>query len=277
MLREALALCLLASLLLCSSAGFAEDEAGTNAPDASDEPELLDPEELLGSEERENPFGRDGWYIQFGYAYGIDRKLEDQLNDKVGRAVIPPSSPFIDNPNTANPAPPQTAAPPLFISIGPAEVSNSSGFAFRAGRRVLANLAVEFQVEHMTNFQAEIVDWQTIDLSATTLTANLKLPILTGRFQPYALIGAGAMWIDKDGEWPQQGIEASRVSSNPSRFEDIVQADDAGIALRLGGGVDVYIDEHVFVSSEFAWVASQGEAVDDVKYMSFGLGVGYRF
>lgn len=310
MLREALALCL-ASLLLCSSASFAEagsdteraaaagandelidpddlSDASGGEPDAAPAPapeespaqpdvELVDPDELLGAEERERPFSRDGWYIQFGYAYGIERKLEDELNGNLDKAVIAPSSPFISNPNTNTPSPPRVGTPALFLSIGPADVSNSSGFGFRAGRRVLANVAVELQVEHMTNFQTEIADFGTIDMDTTALTGNLRLPILTGRIQPYALIGAGVMWASPDSAWPQQDIQPSRVSTNRTRYEDIVRANDAGVVLRLGGGVDVYVDEHVYLSSEFAWVASQGEAVNDVKYMSIGLGIGYRF
>ena len=264
MLREALGLCL-ASLLLCASASFAQDD------------ELLDPEELLGAEERQNPYSRNGWYVQFGYAYGIDQNLEDELTNNLDKASIPPPQPFITNPNTVNPAPPLIGAPPILISIGPAEVSNSSGIDARIGRRMLANLSVELQLEYMSNFETEIVDFGTIDVSTTAFTVNLRLPILTGRIQPYALIGGGAIWANPDSAWPQEGLQPSRVTGDPARFRDLINADNVGAVLRLGGGIDAYLTEHVYLASEVAWVTSQGVDVSDIKYLSVGLSVGYRF
>ena len=120
-------------------------------------------------------------------------------------------------------------------------------------------------------------DTDKINVDLLTFTVNLKVPILTGRIQPYALLGGGVGFVFRDNRFPRRQVLPSPISSNPTRFEEYVDVQNAGAVLRLGGGVDSYINEHVYVSTEFSYVASQGEAFNDLRYWGVTAGVGYRF
>ena len=54
------------------------------------------------------------------------------------------------------------------------------------------------------------------------------------------------------------------LSSNPYRFDEYVNVDDTGAVFRVGGGVETYVTEHVYVSLEGTWVAAQGEKMNDL-------------
>jgi opacity protein-like surface antigen len=120
-------------------------------------------------------------------------------------------------------------------------------------------------------------DTDKINVDLLTLTVNLKVPLLTGRVQPYALLGGGVGFVFRDNKFPRRQILPSPVSSNPTRFEEYVDVQDTGAILRLGAGVDTYVTEHIYLSTEFAYVASQGEAFNDLRYWGVQAGVGYRF
>ena len=102
-------------------------------------------------------------------------------------------------------------------------------------------------------------------------------PMATGRVQPYALLGGGVGFVFRDNKFPRRQLLPSSVSSNPFRFEELVDVQDTGAVIRIGGGVDSYLTEHIYVSTEFTYVASQGEAFNDLRYWGVTAGVGYRF
>ena len=193
--------------------------------------------------------------------------------------------------------------------LGTASVGNSQGLNVRAGNRVLPNLAIELQLEYMSGFEVDIPnysqpgvvtpppflpggggrfvdedvtylaasDTDKINVELLVLTVNLKVPILTGRIQPYGLLGGGVVFAFRDNRFPRYAIAPGVTSSDPYRFEEYVNVRDAGTVFRIGGGVDTYLNEHIFMSLEGTWVAAQGEAVNDLRYASITVGVGYRF
>ena len=120
-------------------------------------------------------------------------------------------------------------------------------------------------------------DSDKINVSLLSLTVNLKVPFTTGRIQPYALLGGGVGFVYRDNQFPQRQILPSAISSNPTRFEEYVDVQDVGAVFRVGGGVDSYVTEHIYLSTEFTYVASQGEAFNDLRYWGLTAGVGYRF
>ena len=97
---------------------------------------------------------------------------------------------------------------------------------------------------------AEIQTW--------ALTGNAKVFVLTGRTQPYALIGIGVL-----------EAELEFVGAGLSQTE-------SGFAVRFGGGLDFYITENVVASAGVDYVLPTGD-VEDLDYVSFGAGIQYRF
>jgi opacity protein-like surface antigen len=121
-------------------------------------------------------------------------------------------------------------------------------------------------------------DTDKINVEVLNLTVNLKVPLLTGRVQPFLLLGGGVSFVYRDNDFPRRAIAPNTVlSSNPYGFEEYVNVDDTGAVLRIGGGVETYVTEHVYVSLEGTWVSAQGEKMNDLRYGAVNLGVGYRF
>lgn len=269
MLRQALGFWFV-SLLMFAPTAYAQDaefdESGTE--ESAEVEEVI---ELQGVDD----YVRESWYIQIAFAHAAERKLEDAITNNLDRAVAPPPSLFLPDPNSVNTGRPY-GAPGQLISIGPVDVSSSNGVDIRAGRRLAANLAVEAQFEYQ-KFDTEIGNWGDISTDTYAFTINLKVPVLTGRVQPYALLGGGFMYANPDSPFPVEDILASRNSSDITKYKEIVNARNFGSLFRLGGGVDIYLNHNVYVTTEATWVTSQGNDVDDIKYLSFALGLGYRF
>lgn len=120
-------------------------------------------------------------------------------------------------------------------------------------------------------------DTDKINVDLLTFTVNLKVPFMTGRIQPYALLGGGVGFVFRDNRFPRRQVLPSALSSNPVRFVEYVDVQDVGAVFRIGGGVDTYLTEHIYLSTEFTYVASQGEAFNDLRYWGLTAGIGYRF
>jgi opacity protein-like surface antigen len=204
----------------------------------------------------------------------------------------------------------------LGLQLGNADVSNSHGVNIRAGSRVLPNFAIEMQLEYMSGFEVDIPNFSRFDPADPTrrravpltpppfpagrtvddpvtylrasdtdkinvellnLTVNLKVPLLTGRIQPFALVGGGATFVFRDNEFPKRAIAPGATSSDPYKFVEYVDVRDTGAVFRLGGGIDAYVTENIYATLEYTWVAAQGEAMNDLRYHGLTAGVGYRF
>ena len=268
MLRQALGFGLV-SLLMFVPVVHAQDDVfdEAEASNASDE----DIVELAGVDS----YVRESWYIQVAFSHATDQKYERKLKQNIDRAVAPPPELFLIDPHPNLPQPPY-AAPGQLISIGPVDVKDSNGVDLRLGRRLNPNVAVELQFEYQ-RFDATIEEWARIETQTLAVTVNLKLPILTGRVQPYGLLGGGFIYAHPSEVFPIEDILASRNSSDPTKYNEIVDARDFGALFRLGAGVDYYLTDHVYAMAEATWVVTQGKDVDDIRYISYSLGLGYRF
>ena len=92
------------------------------------------------------------------------------------------------------------------------------------------------------------------------VTANLKGYVLTGRFQPYLLLGAGAQW--------------TRTQNLP-RDETVTHLD---FTMRFGGGLEYYITDHVVISCAVSYVYPMGFMKNKADYVSVeAMGFHYRF
>ncbi|MEE3332462.1 MAG: outer membrane beta-barrel protein, partial [Myxococcota bacterium] len=261
MLRQALGFWLV-SLLMFVPIAHAQDDEFEESEESDGESEIV---ELVGVDN----FARESWYMQVAFSHASDRKLQDKLNQNADRAVSPPPELFIPDPNYARPGQPY-GAPGLLISIGPVDVASSNGADVRFGRRLNSNLSVETQFEYQ-KFDTKIDNWGPVTVDTYGVTVNLKIALLTGRIQPYGLLGGGFMYAKPDAPFPIQNILASRNSSDITKYEEIVDARNFGALMRLGGGVDVYLNENIYMMAETTFVSSQGEDVDDIKYLAFTL------
>ena len=121
----------------------------------------------------------------------------------------------------------------------------SGGVGARAGWHVGSRVAVELQYEWIDQLQND---------SANLMTINGKIFILTGRIQPFARVGLGAIFGDVPGE-----------SSMKSSF-----------VARFGLGGDFWIDENWAVTV-FADYVLPTSHFHRLNFISTGAGIRYRF
>jgi len=177
-------------------------------------------------------YARRGFYLGAGAVGGSYSKLEDELEDGL-------------------------LALGYVVNI---DVDEAVGFNIYAGYRVNPNFAaeVEFEMLPETDISASGVG-TFVEIETWALTSNMKAFFLTGRVQPYALLGIGSMKATlKD----SVGLGVSETVS--------------GFTLRFGGGLDVYITESVAAFAGVDYLLPTGD-VEDLDYVSFGGGVQYRF
>jgi opacity protein-like surface antigen len=164
-------------------------------------------------------YARNGAYLGLAGSFGIYTKAEDELP-------------------------------------GDADVEEPLGLNARAGYRMHPHLAAEGEFEWLSEADVEISGFDVGTIEAWTLTANGKAYPLTGRVQPFALIGLGAMLAEAEGGG------GSEVES--------------GFAARFGAGVDVYITRNFLAAFDVSYVLPTGD-LEDFDYVSIGWGLGYRF
>jgi opacity protein-like surface antigen len=172
-------------------------------------------------------FARTGFYLGAEMIGGAYTKAEDELEDLVPVSV---------------------------------DIDTAIGFEAYAGYRVHPNFAIEAEFELLPETDVDASGFGTFaELEAWTATGNAKLFPLTGRGQPFLLIGLGAMHAEVE---DTVGLGASE--------------DEAGFAVRFGGGVDFYVTENAAVSGGADYVLPAGD-VEDLDYVSYGGGVMIRF
>ncbi|MDP6977987.1 MAG: porin family protein [Myxococcota bacterium] len=128
------------------------------------------------------------------------------------------------------------------------------GFDAWAGSRIHRHVGVEGQLSYLEGFE---IEGTGIDFSHLNATANLKLYPLDAIVQPWILAGAGV------GRFEREGPDGYTLA-------------DTGGVMRVGAGVDVYLNEHVSLVGGVGYLFTAGGIVDtDVVEMKFGLQ--YRF
>ncbi len=139
------------------------------------------------------------------------------------------------------------------------DVEDSVGFKFKLGSRSFRYLALELELEYLPGFETKVVGIPALETDIFTATANVKLFPLNGRVQPYVLLGAGLMSVSiKD----SLGLGLS--------------ASDSGPAIKAGGGLDLYMTEHLALALDLSYVLP-AKAVVDFDYLSIGFGLQYKF
>lgn len=149
-------------------------------------------------------------------------------------------------------------------------VDDSPGFNGRVGYRCHRRFAAEVETEWLSGFDADLTQpgvdqLANVEFDPIVVTANVKGYLLTGRYQPFLLIGAGAMTADANLRDPVGLI-----------FTGINSESDNAFAMRFGGGIDLYATKNVVLSVDADYVLPFGN-LDSLDYVTIGWGIQYRF
>ena len=153
---------------------------------------------------------------------------------------------------------------PLLSDI---QVDDTWGVNARAGYRLTSWFALEGEYEWLDGLDAHIGSIGS-RIGVQTATANFRLIAPLGRFQPYFLGGAGAVFLNASGDL---GLEVANTA----------------FAGRVGLGIDVYLTKSIFLNAgaeamltnarvslttPFGSVSENG-----LGTLTFQAGFGYRF
>lgn len=171
-------------------------------------------------------FDRPGLYIGGGLVGGFTTRLEGELTEIPG--------------------------------VNDVEVDPSFGLVGKVGARITPRVALEARYEWMEDFETSFAGNEIAETTTSTVTADVKGYLGTGRIQPYLSAGAGFLRAKSD--------------DPTSSF----QKTDTDFAARFGGGVDFYLTEVVGLSLDTSYVVGTGD-VENLDYVSVGAGVFLRF
>ena len=178
-------------------------------------------------------YDRSGFHVGVGFAYAFEDMSYD--TNRLGLGAVFP-----------------VAFDPRF--------DDSLGVDVLIGYRLLPRLDLEFQYEWLEGFDST-QGLPELELDTHLLALNARGFLLTDRWQPYVLFGAGALIVNTE----------IRNSAFKKPFDV-----DVGAVFRFGGGLDLYATPHWVVGLEGAYMLPLG-AVEDAGYGTLGLRLRYRF
>jgi opacity protein-like surface antigen len=187
-------------------------------------------------EKRPSEYARDGWYVGASIAGASYTGLAYEAEQRAGTLT----GEFVG-----------------------ATVDSAAGLNARGGYRLHPRVAIEAQFEWLTEVDVDIVgnveQNAALSVGSWTTTLNGKGYIFTGRFQPFLTAGLGAISVDVT---DRTGLD--------------LRNDDVGFVLRMGGGMDFYVNPKWLIELDLTYVLpTWGTA--PFTYLSGGIGVGYRF
>jgi opacity protein-like surface antigen len=146
-----------------------------------------------------------------------------------------------------------------FEHFGGGNAGNSGVANIRIGYRFLDFVAIEGLGESMWDFNGKSGRYNGADIDIWSGWLNAKLyPAArwTGFIQPYALVGLG--WVFED---------TSGGGNNRNRND---------IAQRYGGGIDWFVTEHLYLTTEAAYLDPRGD-VNQLNNTYVGGAINWRF
>ncbi len=206
----------------------------TYATAQEDEDEAQQEEQKQAKEDRPD-YARKGWYVGVGVSGGVYTQLEDDVKDEV-RDALGLDTNF--------------------------DADTAIGVNLLTGYRTTPNIAIELELEIMPSSDISIDgDVKFGEIETYAVTTNVKFFALTGRIQPFILVGLGLTHTE---------IE----DSLGLRFDET----KTSFAARVGGGLEVYLTEQVAIWGRTTYVRSESD-IDgiDIDYVGFGGGIQYRF
>jgi len=147
---------------------------------------------------------------------------------------------------------------------------DSSGFQFAVGCKYNDYLSFKAMVEYVISFDAldlgegNFDAWDKLDVLHGSVNAKLSVPAWK-KVKPYLTAGIGVM----------RAHEAILYHGG-SGSEAYSKTRDLGVGLRAGAGVDVFVTDRVSIGIEGAYSLGTYD-VEQVKYMTVSVGLGYHF
>jgi len=271
------ALCVLGALL-CLAPGSPRAEP--------EEPESPDP----------GPgYARNGFYLSVGGVWGRPIGWDDDVESEFGKQAALQGEANAEVAAQAIIGPP----PPTVQSVDPLELGlggmglddGAGGFGGSVGYRLAPHAALEIEGEWVADIKTGFAidgsgDRGVAEVSEIwTLTANLRIYPLTGRVQPFGVVGLGV----NDSRVKVTGASddlttTANLSNNttledvPAEFAVVEEGSKLDGAIRVGLGVDVYVTEQVAaeVKTDYVVPFSETEFLA-TDYLSVRVGVLFRF
>ena len=163
-----------------------------------------------------------------------------------------------------------------FQDFEDASVDDSWGFEFRGGYRFNDYLAVEGEYDYLDGFDMKVpiplFGRKRFTFDGGLVTANVKAYLPLGRFQPYAIFGAGVMWADLRTSYPVGWVCGPWwCSSAYARIDN-----STSFVLKYGVGTDIHIDDNWAITLDATYVQPFA-SLEDLQYVSFAWGFRYRY
>ena len=145
-----------------------------------------------------------------------------------------------------------------FSNTGTFDFDEGLGAGVRLGSRVHPLVAIEAQYEWTGVFEAEEAGAE-VELDLHVVTANGKLFLFPGRFEPFVLAGVGYGRADLEARGTLQG-----------------SADADGFLMRVGAGAQLGLHEALSLAVEGGFVLPAGD-LEDVSYFTLSAGLNLHF
>jgi OmpA-OmpF porin, OOP family len=136
------------------------------------------------------------------------------------------------------------------------DTDSGNGFHVRGGYRFHPNFGLEARYENYLRLETDPGPGHYEGWSATL---NGKAYFLTGRWQPYALVGVGYLDMSYPG---------------PNRASGAKPGDD--VAMRFGLGMDANLTEHIAMGPEVAFMLPFSD-VEDFQMIDVAVGLQFKF
>lgn len=161
-----------------------------------------------------------------------------------------------------------------------ADIDDAWGYQFRGGYRFNDHFALEGEFDGLDGFDMKFDmpenGRQKLTVDSFIITANLKAYLPLGRFQPYALLGAGVMWADIRTSYPVGTI--CRPGYWGWWCSNVYARVDGGtsFAMKFGAGADIHLSKNWAITLDASYV-NPFTSLEDLKYVSFNWGFRYRY
>jgi len=141
------------------------------------------------------------------------------------------------------------------------DFDDSTGVDLLLGWRFHRRLSLELTYEFLEGFDST-EGAPDSELDTHHFLLGLKLYGNRNLFEPYLLVGVGGLLVEEE-------VEGATL---PDPFRT-----DLGFAMRFGGGLDFWLDEHFGVEVEVSYLIAQGGLAESADMGLFALHFLYHF
>lgn len=237
----------------------------------------------------ETGFARPGFYVAFGGTYaaplGWDTDVDNDLNEDASDLANEIAGANL------NDIDPSLRLVPLEVKVDGADVEDGFwGVNGVVGYRVEERVAFEVEAEWLSGSNKSSLDVEgssgthTIEIEEIwAITANVKIyPPLTGRFQPFGVVGLGLQNSRLEVDMVTSGLTTTDEGENvvvSADFQVRSRKNTLDGVVRLGGGIDMYATENVAVELNATYVLPFVDVggITTTDYLSVGWRLKYRF